>query len=667
MPETTSASASDKVTPVRARRASRPKVKTGCNNCKTRRVKCDETRPQCTKCVRSGRHCDGYPAYKRTGEITIPIAPRPQEFASTSSSQPSTSAIAPGATHIKPILVRRPPTRAIQKSRPTPPPTPVTKQVRIVSPTPTFYRPDGFAFDTQEGQYFQLFRTRTANELSGFFDSEFWTRSVLQESHSEASIRHAVVALGALYKTLEKAGESPPGSPESHDPFDSAPNHYNFAFQQYGKSLKRLWESLENKESRSQRTVLMSIVLFTCFQSFIGDHKAAIKQIQSGLSLLEERRQESRQPLVQRQEDVVEDELIQMFTRLAVQAKSYDMAFHFPHPYVIQLSPNTRDDPMSPTSPSSPSDAASVSSLEFIPEIFTTSKEARGALDSLCERIMRFNEQLSSFNPGPNNILPRHLQSRGAGFRLQLQQWSIAFGPLLETRKNRSVTITERAGIDVLKMIQLMSTILFLMGFSTSEMDFDGFIPQFKEIVELAKEVVVDEELSLAAQRCGDLSNCRHRQHNATTNFQNEFPGMASHLPVGFREEDGYSHIKPSFALDLGIVPPLFVVATKCRDRKLRREAIRLLASSPRREGMWDSILCAKVSQWIMEVEEDGMRYFEMWDPMAINEKVGEEKRVMVKEILFDLQQREATIRCGTRGAKEEDLDEKARETKISW
>ncbi|KAJ8069539.1 hypothetical protein OCU04_003189 [Sclerotinia nivalis] len=45
------------------RRASRPKVKTGCNNCKVRRVKCDETKPTCSKCRRSGRVCDGYPAY----------------------------------------------------------------------------------------------------------------------------------------------------------------------------------------------------------------------------------------------------------------------------------------------------------------------------------------------------------------------------------------------------------------------------------------------------------------------------------------------------------------------------------------------------------------------------------------------------------------------------
>ena len=49
-------------------------------------MKCDETRPQFSKCVRSGRHCDGYPVYKRarTVEASIPIAPRPGSNATSS-------------------------------------------------------------------------------------------------------------------------------------------------------------------------------------------------------------------------------------------------------------------------------------------------------------------------------------------------------------------------------------------------------------------------------------------------------------------------------------------------------------------------------------------------------------------------------------------------------
>ncbi|PWY92824.1 C6 zinc finger domain protein [Aspergillus heteromorphus CBS 117.55] len=37
------------------------KPSTGCQNCRKRRIKCDETRPHCKACVRTGRSCPGYP------------------------------------------------------------------------------------------------------------------------------------------------------------------------------------------------------------------------------------------------------------------------------------------------------------------------------------------------------------------------------------------------------------------------------------------------------------------------------------------------------------------------------------------------------------------------------------------------------------------------------
>lgn len=600
---------------------------------RNRRIKCDETRPQCIKCVRAGRQCDGYPPPKRFGDGTVTaIAPKPG------------TVLAPKENGV--LIIARPRLAPVRVSEST-------------ALSPTLHVPGGYSFDEKEGQYFQVFRTRTASELSGFFDSDFWTRSVLQESHWEASIRHAVVALGALYKTLEAASESPPGSPQSHYDAETAPDHYCFALVQYGKAIKRLRESLEKRESRSKRTVLISIVLFTCFQSFTGDHKAAIFQVQSGLRLLEELNPEGKpQP---NGSGAVEDELVQMFTRLAIQAKSYDMAFHFPAPYVIQLSPKLP--PTSPRSPSIQSDAGSTISVDSqIPEQFTTSQEARSSLDSVTERIMRFNEALSSFYAGPNNILPSSIKSHGIGYRTQLHQWGEAFEPLLRNRRGAGVSITERAGIDVLKMIHIMTTVLFLMGFSTAETDFDNFLPEFRQIVDLAKEVVVDEERTIAEAKCGDPKHCRHRRGHSGTHMQ--FPGITTR---GFKPDGSYSHIKASFALDLGIVPPLFVVATKCRDRMLRREAIALLISTPRREGMWDSLLCGKVGEWIMEVEEQGMMEFEIWNALSTSELVVESKRVMVKEILFDLQSRTATLRCGTRGTMDGDLDLRAGETHISW
>ncbi|KAI1383076.1 uncharacterized protein F4822DRAFT_434999 [Hypoxylon trugodes] len=42
-----------------ARKGSR-KVRTGCLTCKARKVKCDENKPHCNRCINTGRRCDGY-------------------------------------------------------------------------------------------------------------------------------------------------------------------------------------------------------------------------------------------------------------------------------------------------------------------------------------------------------------------------------------------------------------------------------------------------------------------------------------------------------------------------------------------------------------------------------------------------------------------------------
>ncbi|KAI9648892.1 hypothetical protein NHQ30_001458 [Ciborinia camelliae] len=642
----------------RQRRASRPKVKTGCNNCK---VKCDETRPQCTKCVRSGRQCYGYPAYNprnRHASNTLPIAPRPSNagMESNSISLPSHNSIIKTTTsHGSTALVPRKTPRIINKPKSIGSLTPTTTTT-TTTPSTIFdgdtieidselYRPPtlGLAFDAKEGQYFQVFRTHTASELSGFFDSDFWMRSVLQESHSEASIRHAVVALGALYKTLEKVVESPPGSPTSGSPHPN-PSGMGGGFRSHALEcrLGTIWKGGDAHASD---------VLFTCFQSFVGDHKAAIKQVQVGLGVMEKQRRERKKLYIQRQDDIVEEELGQMFTRMAIQAKSYDMAFHFPAPWVIRLSTNpsianpvaSQSGPPSPSTttsltnidwryhvsqdpslvnPPSPSDSSTGTTISIeapIPESFPNVHEARLVLDALCERIMRYNEELVGFYTVSNNILPASIKSNGYGFGRSLEQWQSTFAPLLAKRRAPGTSNTERAGMIVLQMTCIMTRILVFTAFSANEMDFDQFLPIFVEINELAKELIVDEELALAQARCG--AACRHVHASAGRGVRTPFgvkvvspassPALDARrrLPASAHAslDHTYSHIKPSFALDLGIIPPLFVVATKCRDRSLRREAISLLTSSHRREGMWDSRLCAVVGNWIMRVEEEGL------------------------------------------------------------
>ncbi|KAM7204333.1 transcriptional regulatory protein moc3 [Rhypophila sp. PSN 637] len=702
--------------PKRAR-TSKPKVKTGCHNCKLRRIKCDEKRPACSNCIRSKKVCTGYPPPPRSARPfeEIRIAPKPIVAEST-----------PPPPGHKPIrLPPRPRPKAIQKyhSRMTPPTTPLS----IALP-----------FNQQESLYFQLFREHTANELSGFFDSAFWARTVLRECHSEDSIRHAVVALGALYKTLEKSTESPPGSPSDHyhDPADNALRHWEMAVKKYSHACNSL-VLVNSADSRSHRTRLMASVLLACFDSFIGDHRQAIKQIQNGLGLLDQLRAERRQSFTPKPEEPVEEELVQMFTRLAIQAKSYDMAFHFPHPYVVRLTGQPQQAPSASQettahSPGSDGGASSVSSppsdQSSMPVRFESILEARVAWDKLCERIFKFTETM--FNHVQNRvmgILPPSLRQYGVRFKRDIEMWSDAFEPILTSRTGPGVSSQEKAGIAVLKMSQIMAQILFLMTFSDTEMQFDAFTAQFRAIVDLATEVVGDEERRAAAKRCPNPMYCSHlkRNHHHNNHHHDEM----------FGAEYAARHIKPSFSADMGIVPPLFVVATKCRNPIIRRQAIQLLRSSSRREAMWDSELTARIAMWIAEIEEvddsaNSLSPFNAgragsedvrlpltpfaspqptlsrpstsgsvssqpvhgssidfgtaalgpggnarWDPTRREQQqqvqqfrvIPEEKRVMVRAVEFDLRERYAVVQLGTRGLPTGTPDLKTRSKKILW
>ncbi|KAF7596047.1 hypothetical protein BBP40_003827 [Aspergillus hancockii] len=117
------------------KRKSHVNSRNGCFTCKTRRVKCDETRPYCLRCSRPGRLCE-FPEPETT-------VPRETEVPSSLS-------------------------------------------LRIFK-TP------------RECGYFNYFRFETVVDLSGWFSWYFWERLVLQMAHSESVVRRAAVALGALH------------------------------------------------------------------------------------------------------------------------------------------------------------------------------------------------------------------------------------------------------------------------------------------------------------------------------------------------------------------------------------------------------------------------------------------------------------------------------------
>ncbi|PMD17244.1 hypothetical protein NA56DRAFT_692149 [Hyaloscypha hepaticicola] len=224
------------------RRASRPKVRTGCTACKTRRVKCDETKPTCYRCQEYGAFCE----YE---------LPRPHAAA------PNFTPPQERGKELVPIQPRR----LLQ---------------RISSPS------DPFSCDEVEGRYFRLFHEKLAFDLSGCFEGPFWTRLIPQQCYHEPGIKDAIFALSALYKSAI--------SSKTHT-VNLADEHVKFALVKQSQAISSLRKTLSSGQPQ-MRLALIASLLFSCFESFHGDWETATQQVYSGLNILKRMSEDERRP-----------------------------------------------------------------------------------------------------------------------------------------------------------------------------------------------------------------------------------------------------------------------------------------------------------------------------------------------------------------------------------
>jgi hypothetical protein len=131
-----------------------------------------------------------------------------------------------------------------------------------------------------------IFQTRTAPELTGYFDSTVWNRKVLQACHDQEFARHAVVALGALWKAQDITQTTRYRNPSGVRRNPEATALYAFALREYGKSLRLMREISSQPYPDRLRNTLMSPLLTTCFESYVGNQEVALSQAELGIDIL---------------------------------------------------------------------------------------------------------------------------------------------------------------------------------------------------------------------------------------------------------------------------------------------------------------------------------------------------------------------------------------------
>ncbi|KAH8883795.1 hypothetical protein GQ53DRAFT_881898 [Thozetella sp. PMI_491] len=210
-------------------RSGKSKVKSGCRTCKIRKVKCDETRPACSRCTRTGRICDGYGIWGGGG----------------------------GGQ-----------SKSLQLQLQNPPPA------LVVVP----------AVPINQHQDFEWFLSRMAPKLPGAFGSDLWELVIPQAAASEPAVSHAVLAMSF---THQRDSIKPFYShhQSQQQPLDRLQQS---ALREYNQAIRSLRRSSQDEGKQSVRVALITCIVFVGLEYLSRRVEAGLKHLRSGLQLLQD-------------------------------------------------------------------------------------------------------------------------------------------------------------------------------------------------------------------------------------------------------------------------------------------------------------------------------------------------------------------------------------------
>ena len=457
----------------------------------------------------------------------------------------------------------------------------------------------------QEAFYFRHYCEETVTNLAGVFELPCWGRLILQASHDQEFIRHAVIAIGSLSKNagleLRYFSQSLPIADSSL--LETSQRDEDFVLKHYGKFLDGSRKALA-RANPGRRMALIVCLLIIVIEGLQWHHRSVLKHLISGLNLLDEWRtsqqKEQSSTLVgvnSHEPDVVEDEILQQFRMLELEASVLI------DPKPLEYHERLRQE--------------GIETINNMPDSFASTHEARSYLELMMRRSHHFlgtvvpQKPISSeqaMNVDTQSLVAsfaqfdtfktlggstQPLQFEQERYAAELRRWTAAFQPLFA-----SITpdTNDFLSTQLLKIRSRVLGVLLAGELSTSEMIYDDFVSEFEEILELAQKFFVHP--------CGDKV-----------------------IPDG------------SYSSNAGLIFPLRLVADRSHSRTMRREAIRLLKAKSWREANFWSTSTAQISEWLMELEEYGVEtdHIPEWARMRLVEVELDEgkevRRVSVKAV----------------------------------
>jgi hypothetical protein len=320
-----------------------------------------------------------------------------------------------------------------------------------------------------------------------------------------------------------------------------------FAVRQYTKALEQTRKALEMNDQPILVT-LMSCILFFCFDSLRGQMISAIVHLRSGLSILHSSHL-TIDGLSEASKTVINENILTVFARLGFQANYFVDKTHPVNQ--IQL----------------------VSQLKSLsaprPKRISTLEEAQVSLYACFNRTM-FADHAKDPVRDENSFTTKYHITKCAQFILDgersddfekgrenalfaLKEWDASFNEFLHARE-RLMIITDVKRSTLLKLHHSVAMLMLTTscGSAKGKYNAESAIHGFKQIIEWSTFLLATDQ-SIT------------------------------------------DPVTSAFSPHVGIIAPLFFVATQCPDSDLQKQAKQILASGPRREGMWDASVAVKI------------------------------------------------------------------------
>ena len=382
--------------------------------------------------------------------------------------------------------------------------------------------------------------------IQGAFPFPFWESLVPQACHNEPAILSCVLALGSIHRRacIDKAASDSQSEVEKLEV--ATLRHYNMAINLLNGP--RLEDSQSAGSRASTRVTLTACLTFVIIEYLQKRPAQGLVHLQHGLQILGNHQSKN---MRQSSNDPADDWLAEAFNRLDVQSELF-------------LNFTTDNQPLR--------DKQAIKD-RLCP--LRSLHEARQKLDFLISEACRLQHQAraveSSADVGQlfraliiQQRLQGDLNSWLEGYRAwQKRSPQTSHQPLPSTK--------EQVAPRLLLIYHTMASIMTATAlYSGDELAFDRHVLQFASIIDSSKKA------------------------------------LQVFKPVLSSGGSSYGHCTKyyTFTSDLGLVPVLYYTALKCRDRRIRRDALSMLATDTRQEGIWEGSTAALIAAEVIQLEQ---------------------------------------------------------------